>query len=128
MDPQSAARAYRQASFDNAPPIKIVRLLYEGAIRYLERAENLLKDGRQPAWTYWVGRADAIVEELRVSLDPSHGKALCEDLERLYDFAQRRMAAAITEQSPEGLDEARRLLSKLLEGWSQVETQSVRTG
>jgi flagellar biosynthetic protein FliS len=123
MDPKHAARAYREASFDNAPPIKIVRMLYEGALRYIDRAHALHAD-RQPAWTYWVGRADAIVEELRVSIDRSHAPELAEDLERLYDFAQSRLSAAVAEQDSAALNEARTVLAKLLEGWSQVETRS----
>ena len=92
MNSHNAALAYRQASFENAPPIKIVRLLYEGAIRYIDRAQQLLDDGEKPSWTYWVGRADAIVEELRLSLDPSHGEELCKELERLYEYVQNRLA------------------------------------
>jgi flagellar protein FliS len=124
MNAQSAALAYRQASFDNAPPIKIVRLLYEGAIRYTDRAAAQLAEG-SPSWTYWVGRADAIVEELRVALDPTRGRELCTELERLYDFVQSRFTVAVTTKDAAPLTEARTILATLLEGWSRVETQSI---
>lgn len=124
MNSRNAALTYRQSAFENAPPIKIVRLLYEGAIRYIERAAGLLADGNQPSWTYWVGRADAIVEELRVSLDPTHGEELCRELDRLYEFVQNRLSAAVVESDPVRLEEARSVLERLLSGWSQVETQT----
>lgn len=123
MNAQSAALAYRQASFENAPPIKIVRLLYEGAIRYTDRAATQHAE-ENPAWTYWVGRADAIVEELRLALDPSHGRELCDELERLYDFVQSRYSAAITSKDANPLGEAKQILASLLEGWSRVETET----
>lgn len=128
MNPQNAALAYRQASFENAPPIKIVRLLYEGALRYIDRAEQLLNDGEQPSWTYWVGRADAIVEELRLSLDTAHGEELCRELDRLYDFVQNRLSLAVKDKQASRLDEARRVLVRLLEGWSQVELTASKAG
>lgn len=123
MNPQSAALAYRQASFENAPPIKIVRLLYEGAIRYTDRASTQLAEAN-PSWTYWIGRADAIVEELRLALDPSHGRELCDELERLYDFVQSRYTSAIASKDAAQLAEARKILATLLEGWSRVETDT----
>ncbi len=128
MNAHNAALAYRQASFENAPPIKIVRLLYEGAIRYVDRAEQLLTDAEQPSWTYWVGRADAIVEELRLSLDTTHGEELCRELDRLYDYVQNRLALAVKDKQAARLDEARRILVRLLDGWSQVELDTSRTG
>ena len=125
MNPQAAAQAYRESTFENAPPIKIVRLLYDGALRYIDRASGMLAAGDQPSWTYWVGRADAIVEELRVSLDRTHGEELCDELDRLYDFVQNRLALCVTSKDPAYLDEARRVLASLNEGWSRVETQTL---
>lgn len=125
MNPQNAAQAYRQSSFEHAPPIKIVCLLYDGALRYIDRAASMLAQGDQPTWSYWIGRADAIVEELRVSLDSTQGAELCRELDRLYDFVQNRLSLAVKEQDAAYLAEARRVLVSLHEGWSRVETQTI---
>ncbi|MBI5365130.1 MAG: flagellar export chaperone FliS [Planctomycetes bacterium] len=125
MNPQSAAQAYRQSSFENAPPIKIVCLLYDGALRYIDRASSLLAAGHQPTWSYWIGRADAIVEELRLSLDSTQGGDLCRELDRLYDFVQSRLSLAVAEKDAAYLAEARRILVNLSEGWNRIETQTI---
>lgn len=120
MDAKDAALAYRQASFENAPPIKIVRMLYEGAIRYIDRADTMLASG-QPAWATWIARADAIVEELDLALDPAHDPAQCAELSRLYAFVQERLGRAVREQNVERLREARAVLVTLSEGWTKIE-------
>lgn len=128
MDAKNAALTYRQASFENAPPIKIVRMLYEGAIRYIDRAETMLVAGDQPAWASWIARADAIVEELELALDPSHGAEQCAELSRLYLFVQERLARAVQEKNPERLREARRVLVTLNEGWTRIELDARQAG
>lgn len=128
MDAKDAALAYRQASFENAPPIKIVRMLYEGAIRYIDRAETMLVAGDQPTWTTWIARADAIVEELELALDPAHGAEQCAELSRLYRFVQERLGRAVQEKNPERLREARRVLVTLNEGWTRVELDARQAG
>jgi flagellar secretion chaperone FliS len=125
MDPRNAALAYRHASIENAPPIQIVRLLYEGAIRYVDRAHLLLTDGGQPQWIYWSGRAHAIVEELRIALDETHGTELCRELDRLYEFVQNRLDLAVRERKAAHLAEARKILATLLEGWTRVEVDTL---
>jgi flagellar secretion chaperone FliS len=128
MDPRHAAIAYRNASIENAPPVKVVRMLYDGAIRYIERAETQLERDDVPGCTLWVGRADAIVEELRLALDPSHDNGLCTDLDRLYDFVQERLARAVVDRRRQALGEARQVLATLLEGWARVDVDSRHGG
>ena len=127
MDAKNAALAYRQASFENAPPIKIVRMLYEGAIRYIDRADAMLTSD-QPAWASWIARADAIVEELDLALDPAHDPAQCAELSRLYAYVQDRLGLAVREKNPERLREARAVLATLHEGWSRLEVAARQAG
>lgn len=127
MDAKDAALAYRQASFENAPPIKIVRMLYEGAIRYIDRADTMLASG-QPAWATWIARADAIVEELDLALDPAHDPEQCAELSRLYAFVQERLGSAVREQNVERLREARRVLVTLNDGWTKIELAARQAG
>lgn len=123
-DPRSVAQAYLQASIENAPPIKIVRLMYEGALRFLDRAAAVDSAGLRAERTRWLARADAIVNELRASLDHSHDSAVSQDLERLYLFVQERIAKAIVEQDTASIVGARTVLATLLEGWKEVELRA----
>jgi flagellar secretion chaperone FliS len=124
LDPRSIAQAYRQAAFENAPPIKIVTLLYEGAIRFLDRASVADPAETAGAFKESCSRADAIVNELRASLDHGHGSPVSKDLERLYLFVQQRIARAVLERDREPLAAARRVMATLHEGWAKLDLQS----
>lgn len=128
MDPRSAADAYRSASVENAPPIKVVRMLYAGALRFLEQAaEQDPADGRS-RFNELVSRADAIVSELRLALDHDQNPEVSANLEGLYLFAEKRLGDAIVERDRAPLEEVRQLLSTLLEAWNDVEVQTTRVG
>lgn len=124
MNAYDAARAYTEHSIENAPPVKITRMLYEGAIRFIDRA--LLCEPADPRSQYghWIGRADAIVVELRCALDHDAGETTARDLERLYLYCEERMATATAQRDAAPLHEARKVLATLLDGWRNIETRS----
>ena len=74
MDPRAAADAYRSSSIENAPPIKIVRLLYQGALRFLDQAAREDPSDPTSGFLNLIGRADAIITELRLGF--GHRSAL----------------------------------------------------
>jgi flagellar protein FliS len=124
MDSRSAAGAYREAAFENAPPIKIVRLLYSGALRFIDQALAEKAGGPGSRFAYLTMRADSIVTELRLSLTKEHAPAIADNLEQLYLFAEDRLRAAVRDQDEAPLHEARRVLANLLEAWTQVEVSA----
>ena len=113
MKKHSPADAYMSASVETAPPLKIVRMLYEGALRFISRAQDAgvgTTEGRA-----WVGRADAIIKELRISLDPNRDVEVCEQLEGLYMFCEEELARAVKEEDEAGLINACEILGILKE-------------
>lgn len=128
MDSQSAINTYRNQSIENAPPIKILRMLYQGALRFLERARREDPSDPNSKFTHWVRKTEDIVCELRITLEPEHAPALCEDLERLYLFVEDRLNDAVDDSSVEPLAECTSVLEKLLEAWVDVESQGVSLG
>lgn len=123
---QSAIDAYRTSSIENAPGIKIVRLLYDGALRFLDRA--LACGIEDPKFGAWVMQADAIVLELRLSIRPEHAPEVMASLEELYLFCEERHAKAILEKDPTHVQESREVLSTLLEAWQQIELEGKGVG
>ena len=121
MNARSAADAYRQSSLDSAPPIKIVHMLYEGAVRFLDQAARLDPATSPEEFGNTLNRASAIVSELRISLEPEHAPELSAKLAALYLFVEERIVDARFEPSVEPLAAAREVLVKLLAGWKQVE-------
>jgi len=125
MNPYSAADAYRQASIENAPPLKVVKMLYETAIRCLGQA--LKEDPRDPASAFLdlVHKVDTIVSELRLALVHEHAPEIAANLERLYLFVERALFQAGTDRDAAPLADARQVLVTLLDGWKRVDASEV---
>lgn len=126
MDARTVAQAYRTSTIENAPPVKIVRLLYEGALRHLDRAAAQEGDLRTPAFTENLARADAIVSELRLALDHSHDAEVSKRLESLYLFAEDSIGVAMRTRQLEPIEHARGVLATLLEAWVDVDVAEER--
>ena len=126
MKKQSPADTYMAASVETAPPLKIVRMLYEGAIRFISRAEDAGIE--TPEGSAWVGRADAIIKELRISLDPNRDVEVCEQLEGLYLFCEEELARAVKEKDGAGLTNACEILGVLKDAWLEAGSATAQLG
>lgn len=125
MNSRSAADAYRSSSIENAPPIKVVRLLYEGALRFLEQACREDPTDPQSHFTRLVGQVDAIVSELRLAIDHSvEAPEITQNLEGLYYFCESELGQATLERSTDRLPGVRSVLQTLLEAWEHVEVEA----
>ena len=126
MDKLSAAETYRQSSIENAPPAKIVRLLFEGALRFLGQASA--EDPEDPCsdFLYYVGKVDAIVSELRLAIDKELEDEVTQNLECLYLFCERELGLGALERTTQRLEGVRKVLEILLDAWRQVEVEDRR--
>ncbi len=118
-----AAATYQRNAILTASPEKLVKLLYEGAIRNLERGRSGLTDPKQRHSAEVgnaLGRAMGIVGELRASLDQKAGGAIATDLDRLYDFSLDQISQANIARTPDGVNNALRVMRTLKEGWDAV--------
>jgi len=118
MNNPKAAAAYQNEQFENAPPLKILQMLNEGAIRFLRVA--LGKETTDPAYRDYVRRAEEIISELRLSLDHGPNPELSANLENLYLFMQRELSSALLDGEKGGIEHSIQILSTLLEGWKGV--------
>lgn len=118
---RSAADQYLEDAVLNAPPVKLVRMLAEGAVRFLDRAIASSPQADRNAFVHWAKRADAIVIELRLSLVPIEGSDVAPNLENLYLFCEERIGKALATDDVEPLREARQILSVLHDAWMHVE-------
>lgn len=124
MTTPDPTQAYRRAAIENAPPLKLVQLLYQGALRFLGEARAAHETGDLPYFTSRIGKVQAIVSELRSSLDLAQNRSLCEQLDALYTFVQVTLTEATVECSPERLGEVEEVLRTLLEAWRELDVQS----
>ncbi|WDT94555.1 flagellar export chaperone FliS [Thermoleophilum album] len=91
--PYASARSYREQEVLTAPPERLVVLLFEGAVRFLERARLALESRDTAAFHHNLNRADAILDELLATLDLSQGE-IASRLQGIYVFCKRQLADA----------------------------------
>ncbi|MDZ4774715.1 MAG: flagellar export chaperone FliS [Planctomycetota bacterium] len=119
---RNVADHYLESAVENAPPIKLVRMLVEGSVRFLDRAIATSPKENRKAFVAWAKKADAIVIELRLSLVPIEGSDIAPNLEKLYLFCEERIGKALLHDDPQPLREARQVLAVLLDAWLLIET------
>ncbi|MBL8242476.1 MAG: flagellar export chaperone FliS [Bryobacterales bacterium] len=107
-----------------ASPLELVRMLYRGAIQSIRLARTSLANGQIRERSAAITKACAIVQELTVSLDKDAGGEVAANLAELYIYIHRRLGDANIEQTDAPLAEAEKLLSTLLDAWSQLEEQT----
>ncbi len=123
MSYADVAATYRRNAVLTASPEKLIQLLYEGAIRHLERSHNALKD---PSTTHSaavgesLSKAIGIVGELRTALDHNAGGEVSVNLDRLYEFILAQMSEANLGRTPKTWEAALKVLRTLKEGWDGI--------
>jgi flagellar protein FliS len=117
-------QAYVEDEILTAGPVKLVQMLYLGAMDAVADARARLAAGDIKGRSAAVTKAVGILAELSSSLDHERGGELSASLAALYDFAQRRLLAGNQKQADLPLAEAERILQTLREAWIGLEAPS----
>jgi len=107
-----------------AHPLRLVQLLYRGALDSIASARRHLKLGEIRARSRAITKAMRIVTELARSLNMDEGGEVSRNLARLYGYVLRLLMKANSEQSDAPLAEAERLLGALAEAWDSAAQDS----
>jgi flagellar protein FliS len=111
---------YLEAEVLNADPMKLVRMLYRGAIEATGAARLHLAAGAIRERSLQIMKAWRILDELAQSLDHQQGGAISPALARLYAYMQTRLIEANSRQADAPLAEVESLLGTLFEAWQSV--------
>jgi flagellar protein FliS len=117
-------KSYRETATLTAPPGQIVLMLFEGAIRSLERALPGFTN-TDPAEANMIihnnlQRAQDIVRELNGALNMEQGGEFATNMRRLYDYLERRIWESNVKKNSTGIGEAIRHLSVLRDAWATM--------
>jgi flagellar secretion chaperone FliS len=104
--------------------LELVVMLYDGALRFTGDARDAMVRRDIRARQTHLSRALAIVSELQSTLDMETGGEVAERLDKLYGFVRDRLIEASARQDLQPLDEARRVLTTLREGWLAISRAS----
>jgi flagellar protein FliS len=111
---------YQEVAIQTASPAKLVVMLYEGAIRFLNQSITAIQTKDLNLKRQSVDRAVAVIQHLQSTLDMGQGEEVAADLDRLYTYITSRVLDASGKLEVAPLEEAIKLLTVLLSGWEEV--------
>jgi flagellar protein FliS len=120
----AVATKYQHSQVTHADPVHLILMLYDGALARLAQAKQRIHERNHLQAGLAVSKAQAILAELRQSLNLEEGGEIASNLDRLYAYLHDRLVKVALDYRPEPLDEAARLLSELRPAWAEVARQA----
>jgi flagellar secretion chaperone FliS len=124
MQRSTPYQSYREVAARTATPGQLVLMLYEGVIRFLERALDgfALEDPAEYHETISnnVIRAQAILDELNQNLDMAAGGELSTRLRQLYDYLNDRLMESNLRKQKSGIEETIQRITVLRDAWKEM--------
>lgn len=114
---------YFEQKILSVDPIELIRLVYQRARSCVADAREHLRGKRILERSAAIMRAYMAIHELLSALQPEVAPELCERLQNLYLYMQKRLLEANMRQEDPPLAEVLKLLTTLEEGWSGVAKQ-----
>lgn len=105
---------------ESASPHQLIQLLFEGAMRNLAEARGAMARGDIAGKGRLISRAVNILAGLRDSLNMQVDNDLPYQLDRLYEYMQRRAMQAHADNDDKALDEVLELLLTLKSAWDSI--------
>lgn len=96
---------------------QILLMLYDGAIRFLQEAKAAQQSNRIDIRTARVHRSQAIISELRATLQHETAPELCQQLDALYCFMIDQLRLANETSSIAPIDVVINILDDLRSAW-----------
>lgn len=116
--------SYRQVATQTATPGQLVLMLFDGAIRFLERARLGFAEADPLALNLAVNnniqRAQAIIHELNTSLNLRDGGEVATNFKRLYDYMDERLQESNFQKAETGINDVLRRLGILRDAWAEM--------
>jgi flagellar protein FliS len=119
----AVATKYQHNQVTYADPVALIVLLYDGALSRIAEARQRFLAGDKVYGGIAVAKAQAIIAELKKSLNLEEGKDIAANLDRLYQYIYDVLVKSLLEHRTEPLDEAARVLSELRGAWAEVAKQ-----
>jgi flagellar protein FliS len=114
----SGHQAYQTNAIETASPEQLTLMCYDGAIRFLRRAAAACEEGDLAKLSEATGRAQAIINELNITLNMEAGGEIARNLRSIYLFVNRHLATATMKRDVTGINDSINLISGLRDSWA----------
>ena len=121
---QYAQGTSREAEVMGASPHRLIQILMETLLGRLAATKGAIERKDALAKTQMASRAQAIITELRTSLDFDKGQEVAITLNSLYDYMGRRLMQAVSADDAAMVEEVINLMRPVKEGWDAIKQQA----
>jgi flagellar protein FliS len=111
---------YKEHAINTQSKGRLIVMLYEGAIKFLNLAVKEMETGDYGAKGQYIAKAQDVINELNAVLDMDAGGEVASNLRRLYCFMTRRLTEANITKNPHLIREVIDLLDELNQGWKAI--------
>ena len=112
--------AYQNNSVTIQSKDRLIVLLYDGAIKFMNLAIKELQGGNFQAKGQYINKAQDIINELNAVLDVEAGGEIATNLRKLYCFMHKRLSEANIKRDPQMIKEVIQLMEELNQGWKAI--------
>ena len=114
----NAAQFYQKSSLQTASPAKIILMLYDGAIKFMNKALDGMTEKNIQKTNVNIVKAEKIINELRASLDKKY--PVSKDFEAVYELIYRLLIRANVHRDRQALERALEYTKEMRETWMEV--------
>jgi len=115
---KSGYAAYANSKIMTASPAELTLMLYEGSIKFCNRAIMAIDKGEIENAHQNIMRVERIVEEFQASLD--HSYPVAEDFDNVYKYLMQSLVEANMKKDKEILEEVLEHLRGMCDTWKEV--------
>ncbi len=116
----NGVEAYKEVAVTTQSKGRLIVLLYDGAIKFLNLAMRELEAGNYAEKGRYLNKAKDVINELNAVLDVDGGGEIATNLRRLYLFMNRHLCEANTKRDPQMIRDVITLLEELNQAWKAV--------
>ncbi len=109
-----------KARVESASPGELIALLFEGLITSLTEVKVAIGNGDLKLKAEKISKAISILSALRESLKDDGGGDISHNLDRLYDYMQRKIISANQSLNTDDVDEVVELIVIIKSGWDEA--------
>jgi len=112
--------AYQDSAVTTQSKGRLIVLLYDGAIKFMNLAIKELQANNFEAKGKYINKAQDIINELNAVLDMSAGGDIATNLRKLYCFMSNRLSEANIKRDPKMICEVIELMEELNRSWKAI--------
>lgn len=114
----NAAAAYKDSKIMTASPAELTLMLFDGAIKFCNIAIMAIEKNEVEKAHLNIIKAENIIMEFRVTLDPKYPVA--KDFDIMYDYIYRRLMEANFSKDKDILEEALGFIRDMRDTWKDA--------